>query len=89
MESDIKLNNCNLSCTGVAELLRSLPTLKGSFSVAENNLGSSIAAPLAKFLASSSVRKLNIEDVELGTLGFQQLEDQIPKKMALQSINIR
>ncbi|CAL9146494.1 uncharacterized protein LOC103988799 isoform X1 [Musa acuminata AAA Group] len=86
--SDIKLNNCNLSCTGVAELLRSLPTLKGSFSVAENNLGSSIAAPLAKFLASSSVRKLNIEDVELGTLGFQQLEDQIPKKMALQSINI-
>ncbi|XP_074568792.1 uncharacterized protein LOC141825303 [Curcuma longa] len=89
--TDIKLNNCNLSCTGVANLLRSLPPLNtplNTFSVAENELGSFIAAPLAKFLASPGVRKLNIEDVGLGILGFQQLEDQIPKEMALQYINI-
>ncbi|THU63331.1 hypothetical protein C4D60_Mb01t14650 [Musa balbisiana] len=47
--SDIKLNNCNLSCTGVAELLRSLPTLKGSFSVAENNLGRTFGKVLVFF----------------------------------------
>ncbi|WOL07189.1 protein NLRC3 isoform X4 [Canna indica] len=88
---DIKLNNCNLSCSGVADLLRSLSTLMeplNTFSVAENDLGSVVAAPLAKFLTSSGVRKLNIEDVGLGTLGFQQLEDQIPKEMVLQCINI-
>lgn len=40
--TDIKLNNCNLSCTGVAKLLRSLPPLNtplNTFSVAENELG--------------------------------------------------
>lgn len=40
--TDIKLNNCNLSCTGVANLLRSLPPLNtplNTFSVAENELG--------------------------------------------------
>ncbi|XP_042433113.1 uncharacterized protein LOC122019708 isoform X2 [Zingiber officinale] len=89
--TDIKLNNCNLSCSGVANLLRSLLPIKtplNTFSVAENELGSFIAAPLAKFLASPGVRKLNIEDIGLGILGFQQLEDQIPRETALQYINI-
>ncbi|KAG6476231.1 hypothetical protein ZIOFF_065469 [Zingiber officinale] len=83
--TDIKLNNCNLSCSGVANLLRSLPPIKTPLNTSSFSF---IAAPLAKFLASPGVRKLNIEDIGLGILGFQQLEDQIPRETALQYINI-
>ncbi|KAG6479068.1 hypothetical protein ZIOFF_062524 [Zingiber officinale] len=88
--TDIKLNNCNLSCSGVANLLRSLLPIKtplNTFSVAENELGRQDRHQHI-FLASPGVRKLNIEDIGLGILGFQQLEDQIPRETALQYINI-
>ncbi|XP_038971246.1 uncharacterized protein LOC103706967 isoform X2 [Phoenix dactylifera] len=89
--SDIKIENCNLSGMGVAELLRNLPTLKEplkTLSLADNDLGSFVAAPLAKFLGNSGVRVLNIEEVGLGPLGFQELEKEMPNKMALFDINI-
>ncbi|XP_010940683.1 uncharacterized protein [Elaeis guineensis] len=89
--SDIKIENCNLSGMGVSELLGNLPTLKEplkTLSLADNDLGSYVAAPLAKFLGNSGVRVLNIEDIELGPLGFQELEKEMPNKMALFDINI-
>lgn len=89
--SDIKIENCNLSGMGVAELLRSLSTLKEpleTLSIAENNLGSFVAAPLAKFLGNPGVRVLNIEDIGLGPFGFQELEKEMPKEMTLADINI-
>ncbi|KAJ6812183.1 NACHT, LRR and PYD domains-containing protein 4E isoform X1 [Iris pallida] len=89
--SDIKLDNCNLSCLGVTDLLRSLPMSKeplNSFSIADNNLGSSVASVLAKFLSTSHVRVLNIEGIGLGTTGFQELQKEMPNKVEVVCINI-
>lgn len=88
--SDIKLENCSLSKVGVAELLESLPISKeplNSLSIADNDLGSCIAGTLAKFLCTSRVRVLNIEDIGLGPLGFQELANEMPKEVELAYIN--
>ncbi|KAJ0966560.1 hypothetical protein J5N97_023477 [Dioscorea zingiberensis] len=89
--SDVKFQNCNLSCKGVTEFLESSQTLKGplnSLSVAENNLFSSVAVPLAIFLGSPGVKTLDIEAIGLDALGFQELEKVMPKDVPLVHINI-
>ncbi|KAG0474734.1 hypothetical protein HPP92_014420 [Vanilla planifolia] len=89
--AEIWLENCELSGAGVAELCRSLAMTKGqleTFSVADNDLGSSVAAELAKALDELRIKHLNIEDIGLGPLGFQELERKLPKDMALTCINI-
>lgn len=89
--TEIWLENCDLSVAGVSELLQSLAMMNGqlkTLSFAENDLGSSVAAPLAKFLGTSRLRNLNIEDIGLGPFGFQELDRKIPKEMALAHINI-
>lgn len=50
---------------------------------------SSVVATLAKFLGTSRVRTLNIEDIGLGPLGFQELEKGMPKELEVVRINIR
>jgi hypothetical protein len=47
-----------------------------------------VAATLVKFLGSH-VRELNVEDISLGPVGFQILEEALPKKLHLSHINIR
>ncbi|XP_077227277.1 RNI-like superfamily protein isoform X2 [Tasmannia lanceolata] len=87
---DIKIENCNLSCIGVIQLLKSLSTLRKSLntlSIADNDLGSHVAVPLADFLATSHVRVLNIEDIGLGPSGFLELEKEISGHIDLVSIN--
>ncbi|KAM0941958.1 putative leucine-rich repeat domain superfamily [Dioscorea sansibarensis] len=88
---DVNFQNCNLSCKGVTEFLESSQTLReplNSLSVAENNLCSSVAAPLAIFLGSPGVKALNIEAIGLEPLGFQELGKKMPKDVPLGRINI-
>jgi len=47
-----------------------------------------VAPVLAKFLGSH-VRDLNVEDIDLMTIGFQKLEEALPMEVALSHINIR
>ena len=44
---------------------------------------------LMKFLSTSRVRTLNIEDIGLGPLGFQELENAMSKEVEVVYINIR
>uniref|UniRef100_K3Z4V6 F-box domain-containing protein n=1 Tax=Setaria italica TaxID=4555 RepID=K3Z4V6_SETIT len=86
----LRVENCDLSSIGVSELLECLTYVKQPLdvlSIADNPLGSSVAAVLAKFLGSH-VRDLNIEDIDLGALGFQILEEALPMEVALSHINI-
>ncbi|KAI4300111.1 hypothetical protein L6164_033525 [Bauhinia variegata] len=88
--ADLKLENCELSCDGVYLLLDALSTFKGplkSLSIAENFLGSEIAATLGKFL-DTSIQVLNIGGIGLGPSGFRVLQDQIKGELKLVKINI-
>eukprot|EP00268_Persea_americana_P000522 TRINITY_DN10173_c0_g1_i6.p1 TRINITY_DN10173_c0_g1~~TRINITY_DN10173_c0_g1_i6.p1 ORF type:complete len:460 (-),score=62.54 TRINITY_DN10173_c0_g1_i6:1026-2405(-) len=92
--ADMKIENCDLSCFGVTQLLQSLSAQReplNNLSIANNELGCHIAAPLAKFMQISHVRGLNIEDIGLGSCGFLELEKEIPETEALElaCINFR
>jgi len=87
----VKVDNCGLSGNGVAQLLIALSGSNqqlNCLSIAENNLGRCIALPLSKFLKASSIRDLNIEDIGLDSLGFQDLEENLPKISKLCYLNI-
>ncbi|XP_028555676.1 protein NLRC3 isoform X2 [Dendrobium catenatum] len=89
--TEMWLENCDLSGTGASELLQSLTMKTGqlkTLSFADNDLGSSVAAPLAKFLGASRIRNLNIEGIGLGPFGFQELERKMPNKTTLAHLNI-
>ncbi|XP_020574829.1 uncharacterized protein LOC110020893 isoform X2 [Phalaenopsis equestris] len=87
--SEIWLENCDISGAGVSELLQSLKKCQlKTLSFAENDLGSSVAAPLANFLGSSRIRNLNIEGIGLGSFGFQELERKMLEETALAHLNI-
>uniref|UniRef100_A0A0D9XXX9 Uncharacterized protein n=1 Tax=Leersia perrieri TaxID=77586 RepID=A0A0D9XXX9_9ORYZ len=86
----LKVENCDLTNIGVTELLECLSSVSeplNLLSIADNHLGSSVAAALGNFLGSG-VRELNIEDIGLGPLGFQILEEALPAEVALSHINI-
>uniref|UniRef100_A0ACD5W2K8 Uncharacterized protein n=1 Tax=Avena sativa TaxID=4498 RepID=A0ACD5W2K8_AVESA len=83
-------DNCDFSSVGVTKLLECLTSVNkplDMLSIADNHLGSSVAAKLVKFLGSH-VRELNVEDISLGPLGFQILEEALPRKVHLSHINI-
>ncbi|GAV63852.1 LRR_6 domain-containing protein [Cephalotus follicularis] len=87
---DLKLENCELSCNGVTQLLDALSTLKkplNSLSVADNGLGSQVAAALGKFLGTS-IRVLDMGGIGLGSSGFRNLQQGIIQKSRLVKINI-
>ncbi|KAL6905875.1 hypothetical protein ACP4OV_003476 [Aristida adscensionis] len=86
----LKVEDCDLSCIGVSKLLECLTYVKqplDMLSIADNAIGSSIAAALAKLLGSG-VRDLNVEDIGLGTVGFEMLEQAMPREVGLSHINI-
>ncbi|KAG9447724.1 hypothetical protein H6P81_013852 [Aristolochia fimbriata] len=88
---ELKLENCDLSYKGVAELLGTLSSLRPSLyalSVAGNELGSHVAGSLAKFLTTPSVRVLNIEDIGLGPSGFRLLGKEMPEVIRLVELNM-
>lgn len=86
----LTVENCDLSSIGVSKLLECLTSVKQPLdvlSIADNPLGSSVASALANFVGSH-VRDLNAEDIGLGMLGFQILEESLPIEVALSHINI-
>ncbi|XP_047048587.1 uncharacterized protein LOC124653571 isoform X1 [Lolium rigidum] len=86
----LRVENCDLSSIGVTKLLECLSSANKPLdvlSIADNHLGSSVAATLVKFLGSH-VRELNVEDISLGPQGFQILEEALPRKVDLSHINI-
>ncbi|KAL5650245.1 hypothetical protein ACJX0J_041054, partial [Zea mays] len=86
----LTVENCELSSIGVIILLDCLTNAKqllDVLSIADNHLGSPVAAALARFLGSH-VRALNATDIGLGTVGFQILEETLPTEVALSHINI-
>ncbi|XP_052211050.1 uncharacterized protein LOC127813942 isoform X2 [Diospyros lotus] len=88
--SDLKVENCELSCNGVSDLLDALSTLTGpldSLSIGGNDLGSKVGAPLGKFLGTG-IRALVIEDIGLGSSGFLDLQKEIRENLKLACINM-
>ncbi|KAM3731269.1 hypothetical protein ACB098_12G150000 [Castanea mollissima] len=86
----LNLEDCDLSCNGVTQLLNTLSTFKGplkSLSLADNCLGSQVAVALGKFL-QTSIEVLNIGGIGLGSTGFQELQEGMTKELKLVKINI-
>ncbi|KAH1195111.1 Ribonuclease inhibitor [Glycine max] len=86
----LKLENCDLSCVGVNNLLHILSNFKGplkSLSIADNYLGSQVAEALGKFF-STPIEVLDIAGIGLGSYGFQELQSLIKEKVKLVKINI-
>ncbi|KAH1195108.1 hypothetical protein GmHk_19G055710 [Glycine max] len=81
----LKLENCDLSCVGVNNLLHILSNFKGplkSLSIADNYLGSQVAEALGKFF-STPIEVLDIAGIGLGSYGFQELQSLIKEKVKL------
>ncbi|WCJ38162.1 RNI-like superfamily protein [Euphorbia peplus] len=89
---ELNVENCELTCKGVTQLLDTFSTLERppkSLSIADNGLGSSIAGALAKFLGTCrSIRELNIGGIGLGSDGFQKLRNEMLEESKLLNINI-
>ncbi|XP_028065188.1 uncharacterized protein LOC114268248 isoform X1 [Camellia sinensis] len=88
--ADLKVENCELSCNGVSQLVGVLSTLKrplDSLSIGENGLGSKVGAPLGKFLGTG-IQALDIEDIGLGSSGFLELQKEIGEDLKLAYINM-
>ncbi|KAJ8749517.1 hypothetical protein K2173_025712 [Erythroxylum novogranatense] len=87
---ELNLESCELSCSGVTELLDALSTSKRqlkSISLADNGLGRQAAGALGKLLGMS-IRSLNIGGIGLGSAGFQELEKGMKSEMELVEIDI-
>ncbi|KAL0560257.1 hypothetical protein IC582_000657 [Cucumis melo] len=88
--ADLNLENCELSCDGVTQLLNVLSTLRKplrSLSVADNSLGSSVAGALGVFMGKS-IQILNVEGIGLGPCGFQDLVEGVTEGSNIVNINI-
>ncbi|KDP26432.1 hypothetical protein JCGZ_17590 [Jatropha curcas] len=87
---ELNLENCELSCDGVTQLLDTLSALQRpikSLSLADNGLGSPVAGALGKFL-STSIRELDIGGIGLGSAGFEELQKEMMADLKLVKINI-
>ncbi|GMY06158.1 protein nlrc3 [Fagus crenata] len=88
--ADLNLENCELSCNGVTQLLNTLSTFKGplkSLSLADNFLGSQVAVALGKYL-HTSIEVLNVGGIGLGSSGFRELQEDMMEELKLVKINI-
>ncbi|KAF7804571.1 protein NLRC3 [Senna tora] len=88
--ANLKLEDCGLSYDGVSHLLDAISTFKGqlkSLSLADNFLGSQVAAALAKFMGTS-IQVLDVGGIGLGSYGFQKLQYLIKGELELVKINI-
>lgn len=87
---ELKLESCDLTCSGVCELLEALSSLRkplNFLSIGGNTLGSEIGTPLGKFLCGG-IQALDIEDIGLGYIGFIRVGKELVKETKLRSINI-
>lgn len=87
---DLRLENCELTCDGVSQLLRTLSTWKKqlrALSVGENDLKSKIGTHLGLYLCKG-IQTLNIQDIGLGSSGFQGAQEEIKGELMLTYINI-
>ncbi|KAL7126770.1 hypothetical protein ABFS83_14G209100 [Erythranthe nasuta] len=88
--ADLKLENCELTCDQVIELLGVLSTMKkplNLLSIKGNRLGSKIGMSLGKFL-HTGVCAVDIEDIGLGSSGFREALKEISKELKIAYINI-
>ncbi|XP_011083100.1 uncharacterized protein LOC105165701 isoform X2 [Sesamum indicum] len=88
--SDLMLENCELTCNQVIELLGVLSTMKkpvNLLSIKGNRLGSEIGAPFGKFLCTG-VRAVDVEDIGLGSSGFLEALREISTELKIAYINI-
>ncbi|XP_030499259.2 uncharacterized protein LOC115714650 isoform X2 [Cannabis sativa] len=87
---DLYLENCDISNGGVLELINTLSTLKKPLeclSIADNVLGSQVAAALGNLL-STSIQTLHISGIGLGSPGFEDLEKSITQTQELKLVEI-
>ncbi|KAK4408194.1 hypothetical protein Sango_0400400 [Sesamum angolense] len=88
--SDLMLENCELTCNQVIELLGVISTMKkpvNLLSIKGNRLGSEIGAPFGKFLCTG-VRAVDVEDIGLGSSGFLEALREISTELKIAYINI-
>lgn len=87
---ELKLESCELTCSGVCELLEVLSALRkplSFLSIGGNYLGSEIGTPLGKFLCGG-IQAFDIEDIGLGSSGFLKAGKELVRESKLRSINI-
>lgn len=85
------LEDCEISNFGAEQLLNSISTYERPVkwvSLAHNYLNSDVAPALGKFLSTTHIQVLNIEDIGLGPSGFQKLYEALIDNLALVEINI-
>ncbi|KAH9317706.1 hypothetical protein KI387_019475, partial [Taxus chinensis] len=88
---DVNIANCNISCVGASLLFDSLSILKKSLhslGIAHNDLGSSVATSLAKFLRNVHTECLDIEGIGLGSSGCNQLQEVVSCNKSLVYLNL-
>ncbi|KAL7084375.1 hypothetical protein ACP275_14G220200 [Erythranthe tilingii] len=88
--ADLKLENCELTCGQVIELLGVLSTMKkplNLLSIKGNRLGSKIGVSLGEYLRTG-VCAVDIEDIGLGSSGFREALNEISKDLKIVYINI-
>ncbi|CAK9163479.1 unnamed protein product [Ilex paraguariensis] len=88
--TELKLENCELTCKGVSQLLGVLSQLKkplNALSIGDNDLGIKVGAPLGKYLCTG-IRSLNIEDIGLCSSGFLEAQEELMEELKLVYINI-
>lgn len=88
--TDLKLENCEVSCNQATELLGVLSTMRNPLrvlSIKGNRLGSKIGAPLGRYLCTG-VSSLDVEDIGLGSSGFQQAVKEMSEELKIAYINI-
>ncbi|XP_057782183.1 uncharacterized protein LOC131000335 [Salvia miltiorrhiza] len=88
--TDLKLENCEVSCNQMVQLLGVLSTLNKplhKLSIKGNMLGSKIGGPLGKFLCTG-ILSLDAEDIGLGPSGFLQAVKEISEELKIAYINI-
>ncbi|KAL3620544.1 hypothetical protein CASFOL_035456 [Castilleja foliolosa] len=88
--TELKLENCELTCEPVIELLGVLSNMNKplkSLSIKGNRLGSKIGTSLGKFLCTG-ICSLDVEDIGLGSSGFMEAGKKISKELKIAYINI-
>ncbi|GER41150.1 leucine-rich repeat family protein [Striga asiatica] len=88
--AELKLENCELTCEHVIELLGALSNMNKPLkllSVKGNRLGSKIGASLGKFLCTG-ICSLDVEDIGLGSSGFLEAGRNIARELKIVYINI-
>ncbi|XP_050363520.1 uncharacterized protein LOC126782339 [Argentina anserina] len=87
---DLMLENCELSCHGVTQLMKTLSSLSRplkSLSIAGNDLGSQVAAALGELLRTP-IQVLDAEGIGLGSSGFRVLQEELTTEIELVEINL-